>query len=49
LAALLSDDEDLQARQLEKGQFYIPYGGEWLRLWACLAEDRAMKPEGGTQ
>ena len=34
LAALLSDDGELLTGELKKGQFYIPYGGEWLRLWA---------------
>ena len=49
LAAVLSEDDDLQARGLEKGQFYIPYGGEWLRLWACVPADKPMKPEGGAE
>jgi hypothetical protein len=45
LVATLSGDDELQPRGLEKGQFYIPYGGEWLRLWAC--EPREEEPVGG--
>jgi len=49
LAALLSEDNDLQTGGLVKGQFYIPYGSEWLRLWACAPDDEKMKPEGGVE
>lgn len=49
LATLLSEDEALQTSELEKGQFYIPYGGEWLRLWACVAEDKKVEPVGGVE
>lgn len=47
LVTQLSEDEDLQTSGLEKGQFFIPYGGEWLRLWACAAEEPKVEPEGG--
>jgi hypothetical protein len=49
LVAVLSDDDDLQPRELEKGQFYIPYGGEWLRLWACIPAEQETELEGGTR
>lgn len=49
LAATLSGDADLQTRRLEKGQFYIPYGGEWLRLWACKAEEDRQMEDGGSE
>jgi hypothetical protein len=49
LVSLLSDDDKLQTGGLEKGQFYIPYGGEWLRLWACAPEDEKSKSEGGIE
>jgi hypothetical protein len=49
LVITLSDDGDLQPGGLEKGQFYIPYGGEWLRLWACAPADQATESIGGVQ
>jgi hypothetical protein len=49
LAATLSDDAALQVSTLEKGQFYIPYGGEWLRLWACLSANQKTETEGGAE
>jgi AAA ATPase domain len=47
LVITLSDDDDLQPRGLEKGQFYIPYGGEWLRLWVCAPEEGQTESTGG--
>jgi hypothetical protein len=47
LTAHLSEDESLQTGELESGQFFIPYGGEWLRLWACVTEVEQTKSEGG--
>ena len=47
LVASLSDDDDLQPRGLDKGQFYIPYGGEWMRLWACVREEQETESVGG--
>jgi hypothetical protein len=49
LVTLLSDDDDLQPGGLEKGQFYIPYGGEWLRLWACAPAGLETETIGGVQ
>ena len=42
LVLSLSGDGDLQPRGLEKGQFYIPYGGEYLRLWACTPVEQEI-------
>jgi hypothetical protein len=48
LVAQLSDDDKLRTARLENGQFNIPYGGEWLRLWACPVDDELVdQPEGG--
>ncbi|OGO33638.1 MAG: hypothetical protein A2W35_14415 [Chloroflexi bacterium RBG_16_57_11] len=49
LVTSLSDDDDLQPRRLEKGQFYIPYGGEWLRLWACTRDEQETESIGGVR
>jgi hypothetical protein len=49
LTALLSDDDALQTGGLENSQFYIPYGGEWLRLWACKPEIEKTISEGGVE
>ncbi len=49
LAATLSGDANFQTRRLEEGQFYIPYGGEWLRLWACVAEEDRQMEDGGAE
>ena len=49
LVTSLSDDSDLQPGGLEKGQFYIPYGGEWLRLWACTPANQETESIGGVQ
>ncbi len=36
LAQRLASDDGLATRALEIGrQFYVPYGGEWLRFWIC--------------
>jgi hypothetical protein len=36
LACRLANDDSIAARDLEKGrQFYVPYGGDWLRFWIC--------------
>ncbi len=36
LAQQLAGDDSLATRDIEKGcQFYVPYGGEWLRFWIC--------------
>jgi len=47
LAALLSEDDKLRTGQLENGQFNIPFGGEWLRLWACPTEDHFSEASAG--
>lgn len=49
LAATLSGDANLQTRRLKRGQFYIPYGGEWLRLWACVSEEDRQMEDGGAE
>ena len=39
LAQQLAGDSVVATRDLEKGrQFYVPYGGEWLRFWICRVE-----------
>jgi hypothetical protein len=39
LAQQLASDAGIATRDLEKGrQFYVPYGGEWLRFWICRVE-----------
>lgn len=36
LAQRLAGDDGIATRDIEKGrQFYVPYGGEWLRFWIC--------------
>ncbi len=36
LAQRLAGDDSLATRDIERGrQFYVPYGGEWLRFWIC--------------
>jgi len=36
LAHRMANDDSIAARDLEKGrQFYVPYGGDWLRFWIC--------------
>jgi hypothetical protein len=48
LAAQLSEDDNLRTGKLENGQFNIPYGGEWLRLWTCPVDnDFIDEPAGG--
>jgi hypothetical protein len=39
LAQRLAGDDGLATRDIEKGrQFYVPYGGEWLRFWICKVD-----------
>jgi hypothetical protein len=49
LLKLLSEDDELQTDNLKPGQFFIPYGGEWLRLWVCPAGDENMDTAGGVK
>jgi len=40
LASQLANDDSVATRDLEKGrQFYVPYGGDWLRFWICTEAD----------
>jgi hypothetical protein len=40
LAHRLAGDDGLATRDIERGrQFYVPYGGEWLRFWICRVEE----------
>ena len=39
LAQRLAGDDGIATRDIEKGrQFYVPYGGEWLRFWICKVD-----------
>jgi hypothetical protein len=45
LAQRLAGDDGIATRDIEKGrQFYVPYGGEWLRFWICKVD--GTKPGG---
>lgn len=37
-AAELSQDRAMHAESLHSGEFFLPYGSEWMRFWACPAE-----------
>jgi hypothetical protein len=44
LAQRLGGDNNLATRQLEKGkQFFVPYGGEWLRFWICMTAETTQE------
>lgn len=49
LLGLLSEDEELQTDDLKPGQFLIPYGGEWLRLWTCRVDNEDLNTTGGVR
>ncbi len=39
LAQRLAGDDRIATRDIEQGrQFYVPYGGEWLRFWICKVD-----------
>jgi AAA ATPase domain len=39
LAQRLAGDDGIATRDIERGrQFYVPYGGEWLRFWICKVD-----------
>jgi hypothetical protein len=47
LAQRLAGDDGIATRDIERGrQFYVPYGGEWLRFWICKVEET---PPGGVE
>lgn len=35
MAAEMSQDPRLRTGSLKPGQFYLPYGSEWMRFWTC--------------
>jgi hypothetical protein len=40
LAQRLAGDDNIATRDIERGrQFYVPYGGEWLRFWICKVDN----------
>jgi hypothetical protein len=48
-AAVLSQDEHLDARWIEKGvQFCVPYGDQWLPFWICDPLDKRENRSAGT-